>query len=148
MIGGEVLRAAARDQPAAQLASIGQGLSLMPMTEALLDYVADGGDDGVPGFWRLPGGFAKTLAEWSTAGPVAYAEAEYFGGVGEQTAVVRDAGAIVLGPLHEPEGAPSPPTGSPISRALRRLSAVAGTGEDEFTAVGLGRHRSVEGWVA
>ncbi|MFI8873066.1 hypothetical protein [Streptomyces sp. NPDC055243] len=33
------------------------------------------------------------------------------------------------------------------SQALRRLGVVAGAGEDEFDAVGLGRHRSVEGWL-
>ncbi|MGW0908366.1 hypothetical protein [Streptomyces sp. NPDC002853] len=147
VIGGEVLRAAARELPAARLAPIGQGLSLMPMTEALLTSFADGGDDGVLGFWRLSDRFAKTLADWSTAGPVAYAEAEYFGGAGEQTAVVWDGGTIALGPLHEPENTPSPPAGSPISQALRRLGVVAATGEDEFTAVGLGRHRSVEAWA-
>ncbi|MEV6752844.1 hypothetical protein [Streptomyces sp. NPDC051214] len=152
-IGGEALRAAARDLPAARLAPIGQGLSLLPMTEALLDSVADGdgdgdgGDDGVLGFWRLSDRFAKTLADWSTAGPVAYVEAEYFGGVGEQTAVVWDGGTLTLGSLHEPENTPSPPAGSPISQALRRLGAVAAGGEDEFTAVELGRHRSIEGWL-
>lgn len=143
-----MLRAAARELPAARLVSIGQGLSLMPMTDELFDSVADGGDDRALDFWRLPKGFAQTLADRSTAGPLAYVEAEYFGGVGEQSAVVWDGGAIVLGPLHEPEGRPSPPAGSPISQALRRLGALAGAGEDAFTAVGLDRHRSVEDWVA
>ncbi|MFJ2264471.1 hypothetical protein ACIOKD_40410 [Streptomyces sp. NPDC087844] len=34
---GETLSVVARDQPAARLASIGQGLSLMSMTDALCD---------------------------------------------------------------------------------------------------------------
>ncbi|MDF3145838.1 MULTISPECIES: hypothetical protein [unclassified Streptomyces] len=146
--GREVLRAAARDLPAARLASLGQGMSLMPMTDALFDSVTDGSDAGPLGFWRLPGGFEKTLADWSTAGPVAYVEAEYFGGVGEQQAAVWDGGTIVLGPLQVPEGQPFPPAGSAISQALRRLGVVASTGEDEFSAVGLDRHRHGEGWIA
>ncbi|WP_406332450.1 hypothetical protein [Streptomyces sp. NBC_00203] len=146
--GGEVLRAASRDLPAARLASLGQSLSLMPMTDALFDSVADGSDTGALGFWRLPGGFEKTLADWSTAGPVAYVEAEYFGGVGEQQAAVWDGGTIVLGPLHVKEGEPLPPAGSAISQALRRLGVVASAGEDEFSAVGLDRHRHGEGWIA
>lgn len=93
----------------------------------------------------LGGGVAHRVA--GSAGPVAYVEAEYFGGVGEQAAAVWDGGALVLGPLHEPEGQPSPPAGSPISQALRRLGVEAGAGEDEFTAAGLGRHRDVEGWL-
>ncbi|CAM5269713.1 hypothetical protein SALBM311S_12524 [Streptomyces alboniger] len=146
--GGEVLRAASRPLSAARMASLGQGLSLMPMTDALFDSVAEGSDTGALGFWRLPGGFDRTLADWSTAGPVAYVEAEYFGGVGEQQAVVWDGGIIVLGPLHVREGRPFAIAGSAISQALRRLGAVASAGEDEFSAVGLDRHRHGEQWIA
>ncbi|ALV35830.1 hypothetical protein [Streptomyces sp. CdTB01] len=145
---GDALRDAARDLPAARLASIGQGLSLMPMTDALFDSVADGSPVGTLGFWRLPGGFEKTLAAWSVGGPVAYVEAEYFGGVGEQRAAVWNGGGIVLGPLHVEEGQPFPPAGSPISQALRQLGAVPSAGEDEFSAVGLDRHRHGEAWIA
>ncbi|MGW8327449.1 hypothetical protein ACWGLE_06030 [Streptomyces sp. NPDC055897] len=144
---GEALRGAARDLPAARLASIGQGLSLMPMTAAVFDSVADGSGVGALGFWRLPGGFEKALAAWSAGGPVAYVEAEYFGGVGEQRAAVWDGGTIVLGPLHVEEGQPFPPAGSPISQALRRLGVVASAGEDEFSAVALDRHRHGEAWI-
>ncbi|MFG2142094.1 hypothetical protein [Streptomyces sp. NPDC048650] len=146
--GDEVLRAASRNLPAARLASLGQGLSLMPMTDALYDSVADGSGTGALGFWRLPERFEKTLAVWSTAGPVAYVEAEYFGGVGELQAAVWIAGTIALGPLHAPEGRPFPPAGSAISQALRRLGVVASVGEDEFSAVGLDRQRHGERWIA
>ncbi|MFD3505212.1 hypothetical protein [Streptomyces sp. NPDC058678] len=146
--GREMLRSFSRDLPAARLASLGQGLSLMPVTDALFDSVADAGDAGALGFWRLPGRFEKTLADWSAAGPVAYVEAEYFGGVGEQQAAVWDGGTIVLGPVQVQEGRPFPLAGSAISQALRRLGVVASAGEDEFSAVGLDRHRHSEGWIA
>ncbi|MGW6647489.1 hypothetical protein [Streptomyces iakyrus] len=142
------LRAATRDLSAARLASIGQGLSLMPMTDALFDTLTDGSGASTLGFRRLPGGFDETLADWSAMGPVAYVEAEYFGGTGEQRAAVWDAGTIALAPLHVDEDQPFPPQGSPISQALRRLGAVAGAGEDEFSAVGLHRHRRNEAWIA
>ena len=144
----EVLRSAAQGLPAARLASIGQGLALMPVTGALFDSVADRSGTGVLGFWRLPGGFDKTLADSSVRGPVAYVEAEYFGGVGEQRAVVWGGGTIVLGPLHVEEGRPFPAAGSPISQALRQLGVVASAEEDEFSAVGLHRHRHSEAWIA
>ncbi|MFD0419649.1 hypothetical protein [Streptomyces sp. NPDC127108] len=145
---GALLRGAVREMAAARLAPLGQGLALMPMTDELFDAVTDGGPVSPLGFWRLPGGFDTHLANWSATGPIAYVEAEYFGGVGEQRAAVWDGGTLALGPLHVGEGQDVPAAGSPVSRALRRLGAVAGTAEDEFAAVGLGRHRDPEAWLA
>jgi hypothetical protein len=144
---GEALSAAARRLSAARPAAIGQGLALMPMTDALFDSVTDGSAERALGFRRLPGGFGRTLAAWSAGRPMAYVEAEYFGGVGEQRAAVWDGGGLVLGPLHLDVGQPFAPAGSPISQALRRLGVVASAGEDEFSAVGLGRHRHGEAWT-
>ncbi|WP_438306982.1 hypothetical protein ACSHXN_46420 (plasmid) [Streptomyces sp. HUAS TT11] len=144
---GEVLRVASRDLPAARVASLGQGLSLIPMTDQLFDAATDG-TEGPLSFWRLPGGFDKRLADWSAAGAVAYVEAEYFGGVGEQHAAVWADGAVVLGPLHVPEGQPFGSAGSPISQALRGLGVVADAATDEFGTVGLDRHRHSEDWIA
>ncbi|MEV7560911.1 hypothetical protein [Streptomyces sp. NPDC089795] len=144
---GEVLRRLARELPTARPASIGQGLSLMPMTKALFDEAAAGAGGGALGFRRLPEGFAKVLADRSAGGPVAYVEAEYFGGTGEQRAAVWDGGTLVLGPLHVEEGRPSPPAGSPISQALRRLGVVASVDQDEFSTVGLARHRHSAAWL-
>lgn len=93
-----LLRAASPDIPGARVARLRQGLSLLPITDELFDSVTDGGSEGVPGFWRLPPGLEKLLAQWSAAGPVAYVEAEYFGGVGEQRAAVWAGGALVWGP--------------------------------------------------
>ncbi|SMQ13864.1 hypothetical protein SAMN06272771_0142 [Streptomyces sp. Ag82_O1-12] len=146
--GQDVLRVGTRDLSVARLASIGQGLSLMPMTYALFEAVTDGSGDGTWGFRWFPGGFEKVLAGWSAGGPVAYVEAEYFGGVGEQRAAVWDAGTMALAPLHVDEGEPFPPAGSPVSQALRRLGVVAGAAGDEFSAVGLDRHRHSEAWVS
>ncbi|POX56337.1 hypothetical protein C3489_05790 [Streptomyces sp. Ru71] len=144
----ELLRGVSRDLPAARLASLGQGLSLIPMTDQLYDAAMDG-TEGPLGFWRLPGGFDKRLADWSAAGPVAYVEAEYFGGVGEQHAAVWAYGAVVLGPLHAPDGQPFGSAGSPISQALRRLGVVVeAAATDEFATVRLDRHRRTEDWIA
>ncbi|MFF2998042.1 hypothetical protein ACFVTC_26340 [Streptomyces sp. NPDC057950] len=144
----ELLRGVSRAVPAARAAPLGQGLSLIPMTGALFDAVAEGGAGEALGFWRLPEGFPARLADWSTGGPLAYVEAEYFGGVGEQQAAVWDGGAIVLGPVQVRECEPFPPAGSPISQALRRLGVVADGDGDEFSAVKLGRHRHGDQWIA
>jgi hypothetical protein len=146
--GEEVLRAATRMLPAARAAALGQGLSLLPMTQTLFHAVAGSLGRGALGFREVPEGFDRVLADWSAGGPVAYVEAEYFGGVGEQRAAVWESGALVLGPLRVEEGEPFPSAGSPISRALRRLGVAARAGEDEFSAVGLHRHRDSGDWVA
>ncbi|MFE3519294.1 hypothetical protein [Streptomyces sp. NPDC059166] len=108
---------------------------MIPTTDELFDSVTDGSADSPLGFWKLPGAFDQILAEWSTAGPVAHAEADYFGGAGEQRAAVWANGALEWGPLR---------TDSSISRALKRLGAVAGAATDEISAVGLDRHRYME----
>ena len=89
---------------------------------------------------------SEQLVEWSRRGPVAFVDAEFFGGTGSQRAQVWEQGRSVLGPLVREEDDPAPDV-SPISRALRRLGVVKGEHRDEFDAVGLGRHRDTEDWV-
>ncbi|MGW1611389.1 hypothetical protein ACWCQZ_18545 [Streptomyces sp. NPDC002285] len=144
--GEELLCTVTRDVPAAR-ASLEQGLALMPITGDLFDSATNGDTARALGFRGLPGGFEGRLAAWSAEGPVAFVEAEYFGGVGEQRAAVWDDGALVLGPLGIGEDQGFPVAGSPISQALRRLGVVARAGGDEFSAVGLGRHRHSARWV-
>jgi hypothetical protein len=82
---------------------------------------------------------ADALVDLSLEGPIAYVETEYFGGIGDQAAAVyRDGqriyaeGMIDLDdPRHGGEGN--------INDALALLGVVAGEGEDEFDALGLGR---------
>jgi hypothetical protein len=133
----------------AVIADLGRGLSLVPMTPGLFDEVR-GGDNGDPQFASaqlFPPRFEAVLADWSLIEPVAYVEAEYFGGVGSQFAAVWRRGALVLGPLVLAEDEPRPAAGmSPISQALRQLGVSAGGHYDEFDAIGLGRHRDLEDW--
>lgn len=146
--GDEVLRVASGEVPGSQVVPLGQGLSLMPMTDAVFAAVTDGSEGGTLGFWRLPGGFDTLLARWSAAGPIAYVEAEYFGGVGEQRAALWADGALTLGPLDEPTKQGPSRAVSPVSQVLRRLGARRSPGEDEFEAVGLDRHRNTEDWIS
>ncbi|MEU6226178.1 hypothetical protein [Streptomyces sp. NPDC047042] len=117
------------------------------MTDELFDAVTVGSAGKTLGFWKLPGGFDGRLAEWSAAGPVAYVEAEYFGGVGTQRAAVWAEGLLALGPVDTPARGRLFRSISPISQALRQLGAVRALGEDEFDAVGLARHRDNDGWI-
>lgn len=143
-----VLRKLAGSTTEASIVPLGQHLWLLPMTDALFDAGTAAGAPELDGFWEAPTGFDRLLTACSEAGPVAYVEADYFGGAGTQSAQVWDAGKIVLGPLHLAEGEPLPTTGTPISQALRRLGAAKGNHVDEFSAVELGRHRDTDDWLS
>ena len=124
-----------------------RNLSLLPITDEFFDGVTDGSPSGALGLRRIPGGFTSVLADWSRGGPLAYVEADFFGGVGSQGAAVWADSKLVLGPLRVAENEPFG-TRSPISQALLWLGVVARHGEDEFATVGLGWHRHTEDWVS
>jgi hypothetical protein len=95
----------------------------------------------------FPSRLASVLADASGAGPVAYLEAAFHGGSGEQASIVWDRGTVVLGPLVDLEVSPSP--AAPINRALQRLGVrVEPPAEDEFATIGLGRYRWTGQWLA
>jgi hypothetical protein len=144
-----LLAAAARELPMAVPAPLRQGFALLPMTDELFDAVTDDGTAGAGrfGFWKFPSGFDRTLLAWSEGGPLAYIEAEFFGGVGSQRAAVWSAGELILGPIAVKEREAFAEAGSPISQALRALGAAAGDGADEFDAVGLNAHRHIDDWL-
>jgi hypothetical protein len=141
-----VLRAVTQDRPNMVLVSLRQGISLVPMTGELFDELSSGPDQ-LSGFWNMPGGFDRVLASWSSHGPVAYVEAEYFGGVGGQCAAAWNNGALVFGPLAISEGQPVPEGGTPISQALALLGVVRDGHHDEFEAAGLDQHRGTDDWL-
>lgn len=133
--------------PSATLVVLTQGLAMVPMTEELFDAVTDGTSDRSLGFRMLPSGFDGMLAAWSSAGPVGYVEADFFGGVGAQRAALWIGGDLVLGPVVVDEGQSSGEAGSPISQLLRQLGVARDGHRDEFEAVGLGRCRQTTDWL-
>ncbi|MFF7972244.1 hypothetical protein [Streptomyces sp. NPDC007905] len=144
---GSVLSTVTDELTGARSVPLRQGLALLPMTDDLFDSVTNGDSARPLGCRSLPGGFDGRLATWSALGPIAFVEAEYFGGAGEQQAAVWADRSLVLGPLRVAEAEPFARAGSPISQALRRLGAVARAGQDEFSAVGLGRNRHTARWL-
>jgi hypothetical protein len=131
----------------AVVVSLDQGIGMVPMTDELFDAVTEGTADHRPGLHKLPESFEQLVADASRIGPVAYVEAELFGGVGSQCAVVWIGGHVILGPLTIEESEPFPVEGSPISQALRILGVKAHGHFDEFDAVGLSAHRSNDSWL-
>ncbi|MEU8415793.1 hypothetical protein AB0C24_23655 [Amycolatopsis japonica] len=142
-----VLRDLADTVEEANIVPLSQHLALLPMSDAYFDAVTVPGAPKLVGFWKVPRGFGSRLVACSATGPVAYVEAEYFGGTGTQTAQVWNDGEVVLGPLQLAEKQPIPASGSPISQALRQLGVVKGDHVDEFDAIGLGRQRDTDDWL-
>lgn len=140
-----VLRQVTEAVDGARIVGLRQNLWLWPMSD---EHVrALGRPDGLGGSWRSPAALGEYLATWSAAGPLAYVEAEFFGGVGSQLAEVWENGTVVFGPVWVDDADEPPAEGSPISRALRRLGVVT-NGGDEFDAVDLGRERENADWLA
>ncbi|AUG77824.1 hypothetical protein CFP65_3014 [Kitasatospora sp. MMS16-BH015] len=143
----DLAKVVAAEVPTARVIGLAQGLALIPMTDQLYDTVADPERPALPGFTHFPGGFGHRLGAWSQAGPIAYVEAEYFGGVGSQCAAVWLDGKIDFGPIGTGEPSRAPLIDTPISQALRRLGAQKADRGDEFDAVGLLRHRHLTDWL-
>ncbi|MCE7005858.1 hypothetical protein LWC34_23950 [Kibdelosporangium philippinense] len=142
-----VLTDLARTIPHAHIVPIGQHVSLLPITGAVVNALNDGTETCLEGFALAPATLGPMLAGSSKAAPLAYVEAEYFGGAGTQSAQIWHEGEIILGPIHLREGERPPPEGTPISQALRQLGVEKGNHFDEFDAVELGRHRRTEDWL-
>jgi len=134
--------------PGTRAVELEQGFALVPYTGKAQDHVPGERGAKLSPFWRLDSLVAELLAQVSRAGPLAYVEADFFGGVGEQRAAVWEAGALVWGPTGiEPQQA-TPPEGTPISQALRRIGVTrADPVWDEFDALGLRRYRHTDDWL-
>ena len=128
-----------------------QGYGLVPITPHVFDRL--GGGPGKPfgdTLWFLSAGIEALAREVSRRGPIAYLEAEMFGGTGTQAMVVWRHGEVWLGPAATEFSWPPPdPASSPqwaFNQALRKLGVTRDQAFDEFDALNLGRHRQTEDW--
>jgi hypothetical protein len=135
----ETLQTAARGLGSARVAPLGRGLALLPVTDGLYDEAGAGGGPAFGEFYKLSPGLAALGAAWSREGAVAYFETDYWGGEGEQAAVLWEGGEVVYGPARARLG--------PINDVLRHLGVERQDGLDRFDAVGLGRYRDNDDWM-
>lgn len=121
-----------------------QGFSLVPVTDAVYRRVTGEGSAFLCNTDFVPEPLARLLAEASADGAIAFVEASFFGGDGDQVAWVWARGQRVFGPVWMDD---APGAGSPISQALRELGVVRDPGADEFDTVRLGWHRETDDWL-
>jgi hypothetical protein len=120
----------------ARIIPLAQGIAIIPITDALYAEIGEGGD--VDRFYKLSPGIERWALGISAVAPVAYIEAEFFGGTGCQSAVAWSAGSRVLGPVHSQHA---------INETLHFFGVRVSDAHDEFDAVGLGRHRDTHDWI-
>ena len=129
-------------------------IALVPMTGDAAEALSPG-DQAIASLLMnspLPPALTDLLRLASLEGPIAYVEADIFGGIGQQASVLWEAGEIALGPLVDPEPVElvvrKARSEWPINQVLRRMGVTVATGEpDEFATVGLGRRRETEDWL-
>ena len=121
----------------------------MPLLDGLFDAMAFSAEAANPeaavgGWSRLGERVESLLAELSRISPVAYVYTEYFGGVGEQSALAYVAGNLAT--HHGGSGLVLPWSASagPINSALAAIGVVRDRGQDEFDSLRLGQHRSMD----
>ncbi|MDG4806722.1 hypothetical protein O7634_08130 [Micromonospora sp. WMMD1120] len=151
----ELLREHTADLDHAVLGELRQDFVLLPVTPqlvveltgALPDYAPDDPSAEQPFGLVLSSALVEILSRWSQAGPVAYLEAEFAGGIGYQSAAVWLGGALSWGPRFDDE-LDAPREQWPINGALVRLGVEPGTWIDPFAELGLHVERNTDGWLA
>lgn len=120
-----------------------QGYIMIPLTEALKDDIEE--LIGMPSmaydcFHKLSDSIVQMIKDARCADKVAYVETEFFGGVGEQAAIVWENGDIIYGPEFADN------CSQPINRALKILGVRIIKSPDEFEEINLHWIRSTEKW--
>jgi hypothetical protein len=132
---GETLQSHTSDFQHVHVVPLPQGLALIPIVDDLHEHF---GEDGArEGFYRLSSDIEVWAQQMSASSPVAYIEAEFFGGDGSQSAVVWSGCSRAFGPVHARDA---------IDQALHFLGVRVGDAHDEFAALHLGRHRDTNSW--
>jgi hypothetical protein len=118
---------------------IGQGLSLIPMTEELFDQINNFAvSNSVDNFAYLTYNIEAILLQIIYDNKIAYVEAEYFGGAGGQIANI--------GNNHKRESFFEYGQEC-INKVLKEFGIKSNTGNDEFDTLSLGRHRNTNVWL-
>lgn len=118
---------------------IGQGLSLIPMTEELFDQINNlVVSNSVDKFEYLTDNIETKILQLIDDKKIAYVEAEYFGGQGGQIAIIWNNGKRQSFFEYGQEC---------INRVLKDFGIKTKFSKDEFDTLSLGRHRNTIDWI-
>ena len=113
--------------------------ALVPLVQEFLEELDDKSEP-FPVKIYVPEKLVARIVQISNTTPLAYIQADIFGGFGDQGAIVWDAGQVVYKQITSRIGA--------INGALHKLGIQKTIEQDEFDCLGLGRYRWTNDWVA
>ena len=123
----------------AKVVSLSGELALVALDDVLQDEINQDSNQLIEPWDIFTEKIEAAGRELSRHGIVAYVEADYFGGTGDQSCVVWEKGQELL---RETRSAKA------INHSLKLLGVVCSAeAVDEFDTVQLGRHRSAESWT-
>lgn len=125
----EHLQAQTKEFSSAKVIPLAQGMAFLPLDHDLWDEVLKGHRHRDAKAW---------LAKKFKPVPIAWIETDYFGGAGEQSAIVWKNGKI----KHYRKR-----FGGNIDEAMKELGVICDGDKDEFDTLGLGKHRTNESWT-
>lgn len=122
-------------------------LELLPVTDGLYERLGPSDVAAEPvGVTYCHSTMARAMEAASIDAPIIYVEVEFYSGRGGQGAVCFDGGRVIWSAL--PGEIRTRSGRTQASEALHLLGVEAGDAADEFDAVGLGRHRFTQRWLA
>lgn len=122
----------------AYIHSLWQHISMIPLTEVLFEQINNGAaHEDVGTFVYLTANIEKEILAFTSGDAIAYVEAEYSGGLGEQQGITWKDGIRIN---------KFPPGKNAINAVLKSFGIIAGKGLDEFDTAGLGHHRHTSDW--
>jgi hypothetical protein len=128
----------ARNWVHARLVLLPQGFALIPNTSALRAEMFEQFAEKEAPFPHEELSLlsaALAIRDASAGARLGYIETDYFGGMGDQSAIGWESGAVACR---------SPHPGPPINTVLAWMGAIADTGSDEFDALHLGNYRDTD----
>ena len=154
----DCLENAASKLKKAHVVSLPQGFAMLPVLDTLRQEAAtiypSQETESFAEFYDLTDSVAQLGAQMSQQTPVAYIETEYWGGDGTQAAIVWHQRKVILRPYtrqldwRQDRVTKLAVRRGPISIALNRMGVELDEELDEYDALGLGRFRSNEDWIA
>ena len=103
--------------------------------------------DAVAPFWHLMPDYYRAAESASKHGSIGYIEVDFWGGTGEQIAIIWQGGNSVFGPILSKHNYQNNEEGA-VNQLAKLMGVEMRNFHDEFAALGLDKFRLVEDWLS